>query len=64
MPAAGLASQIVSFTSAICSTDRRELRMPGHLPAHLLHLRRRQLPAAVSAAPADRVHKNRGPCPG
>ena len=39
VPAAGLASQIFSFTSAICSLIAANSRMPADLPPHLGHLR-------------------------
>ena len=47
----GLASQIFSFTSAICSMVAANSRMPGHLAAHLLHLRRPPAAGRRSASP-------------
>ena len=64
MPAAGRASQIFSFTSAICSliaanstcraTSRRTFSTSAAASCRPTVFRR----------PADRVHRNLGPCPG
>ena len=64
MPAVGLASQIFSFTSIICSTVAANSACRA--------ISRRTLPTSPAAScratvfrrPADRVHKNLGPCPG
>ena len=64
MPAAGLASQIFSFTSMTCSmadvnsacraTSRRTFSTSPAASCRPTVVRR----------PADRVHRNLGPCPG
>ena len=64
MPTTGLASQIFSFTSAIRST------VAANLPCRATSARTFSTSAAASCRPivlrrpADRVHKNLGPCPG
>jgi hypothetical protein len=64
VPAAGRASQILSFTSAICST--------AAVNSACRAISRRTFATSAAAScrptvlrlPADLVHKNRGPCPG
>ena len=64
MPATGLASQIFSFTSAICSL------IAVNSACRATSRRTFSTSAAASCRPtvprprADRVHKNRGPWPG
>ena len=64
MPAAGLASQIFSFTSAIC------WQIAVNSACRATSARTFSTSAAASCRPtvlrlpADLVHKNRGPCPG
>jgi len=61
--AAGLTSQILSFTTAICSL------ISANSPCRATSARTFPTSAAASCRPtvlrrpADRVHKNRGPCP-
>ena len=59
----GLASQIASLTSTICSLTRQELPVVRHLPADLRQSRTPSSRLRVRP-PADRVHRYRGPCPG
>ena len=62
--AAGRASQILSFTSTICPT--------AAVNSAYRAISRRTFSTSAAAScrptvlrlPADRVHKNRGPCPG
>lgn len=64
MPAAGRASQIFSLTSAICSL------IAANSACRATSVRTFSTSAAASCRPtvfrrpADRVHKNLGPCPG
>src|SRR6266851_1198643 len=58
----GLADLLVHLRDLL--TDRRELRMPGYLPPHLLHLTGRQLPPNGAAPPGSPRPQEPRPVPG
>ena len=64
VPAARRASQIFSFTSMICSTAAVNSACRATSPRTFSTSAAASWRPTVFRRPADRVHRNRGPCPG
>jgi hypothetical protein len=64
VPATGLASQIFSFTSAICSLIAANSAWRASSRRTFSTSAAASCRPTVFRRPADRVHGNRGPCPG
>jgi hypothetical protein len=64
VPTAGRASQIFSFTPMICSTAAVNSACRATSPRTFSTSAAASWRPTVFRRPADRVHRNRGPCPG